>query len=255
MRIALVAVKHVPVGGAFLRVEGARLTRDGVSHGIDAINEVALEWALQAREAGQLDRVVALSMGPRHAADSLRQAIAIGADEAILVSDERLAGADVRTTALVLAAVTTRLSAALLLVGYESLDSSSGAVPAATAAMLRWPLLSRFRGGELDGDVVRGQRDLGSGAQTVEADLPAVVSVVEGHVTPRYPKLKAVLLARTAPITTLTSADLGVTPATGNEVVVGLRKVAGVVKRARFAGFDDGVAELFSLLTGADGHG
>src|SRR4051794_37371789 len=99
MTVVAVLVKHVPIGGASLRLELDGLRRDGVAHGLDPLNEVGLEWALQQREAGLVDRVVAVTMGPTDAVDTLRRTLAIGADEAVLVTDPRLAGADVRQTA------------------------------------------------------------------------------------------------------------------------------------------------------------
>jgi electron transfer flavoprotein beta subunit len=254
MRTAVVAVKHVPVGGAFLRIADGRLTRDGVAHGIDPAGEVGLEWAIRAREAGGLDRVVAVTMGPPGAADTLRQAVALGADEALHVCDDRLVGADVRTTARVLAATTARMEATLLVAGYESLDASSGAVPAAAAALLGWPLVSRMSDATLTGSGLRADRDLGGGNESVDVDLPVVVSMVEGRVSPRYPKLKHVLRAKSFPLRVLTAADLDVTPARGGETAAGLIAVPARDKETRVLDFDEGVAELLAVLTGDRAH-
>jgi electron transfer flavoprotein beta subunit len=249
MPTVLVAVKHVPVGGAFLRAVDGRLTREGISHGIDPINEVALEWALRGREAGAFDRVVAVTMGPDGAVDTLRQALALGADDAVHVCDDLLAGADIRTTARVIAAVAAREDAQLVALGYESLDSSSGAVPAAIAACLGWPVVSRFSAGQVVSGSLSGERDLGSGLESVEVALPAVVSLVEGHVTPRYPKLKQLLAAKSRAVVSLSAADLGVVPAAG-ERVVGLVEVAGAAKAQRILGLEEGVDELIAVLAG-----
>lgn len=246
----MVAVKSVPVGGGELRVVDAGFTRDGVSHGIDPLNEVSLEWALRAREIGAVDRVVAVSMGPETAADALRQAVALGADEAVLISDPALAGADVRTTGRVLAAAATRLQATAVVTGYESADSSSGVVPAVVAASLGWPLLSRVGDAQLDASGLRAMRDLGAGPEKVAVEGPFVMSMVEGHVAARYPKLKAVMAARNAQLTTWTAGDLEVAitaPALTSE---SLRQVAQPAKEARVLSFEDGVAYLAGVLTG-----
>ncbi|HEX9888560.1 MAG TPA: electron transfer flavoprotein subunit beta/FixA family protein [Nitriliruptorales bacterium] len=244
-----VAVKHVPVGGAFLRVQSGGLTRDGVSHGIDPLNEVAVEWALQAREAGAADRVVAISLGPPAAVDALRRALAMGADEAVLVTDPTFAGADVRATARALAAATERSGARLLVAGYESLDGSSGAVPAAVAASLGWPLVSRFSAGAIHGGALRATRDLGAGPTTIEVDLPAVVSIVEGHVTPRFPKLKDVVRTRSVQPTTYSGADLGLSLPTSGERVVDLVEVAQPPREPTILDLEAGIEELFARLT------
>jgi electron transfer flavoprotein beta subunit len=246
-RAILVAVKHVPVGGAGLRLEGDHLTREGVSHGLDPINEVALEWALLAREAGIVERVVAVTLGPEDAIDSLRKALALGADEAVHVCDDALAGSGVRTTAEVLAAVARQVGAAALLTGYESMDGSSGAVPAAAAALLGWPLLSRVDSADLAGETITARRDLADGPETVSAELPVVMSMVEGHVAPRYPKLKDVLRTKATPATRFTAADLDVPAAATHET--SLVEVPLPPKEPRVLDLDEGVSELFELLT------
>jgi len=251
-RTLLACVKYVPVGGQGLRVANGELTRDGLAHGLDPINEVGLEWALQAREAGAVDRVVAVTLGPPEAIDALRKALAMGADEAVLVTDEAFRGAGVRATAAAVAAVALRVDAGVVVAGYESADGSSGAVPAATAALLGWPLVSRLMQGEVSGGLLRGQRDLGHGIENVEADLPAVVSVVEGWVTPRYPKLKDLLRTKAATATTWSGEDLGITAGPPTETVVRLVEVPRPPKAARVLSLEDGVDELLAMLAGAD---
>lgn len=253
-RVILVAVKHVPVGGAGLRIEEDRLTRDGVSHGLDPINEVALEWALRARETGRADRVIAMTLGPAEATESLRKALSMGADEAVLVTDDALAGADVRTTARVLAAVSARVGAVVLLTGYESMDGSSGAVPAAAAAILDWPLASRLAGGEMTDTSVLGERDLGAGPETVEVPLPAVLSLVEGEIVPRYPKLRDVLRTKNAQATSYSAEDLGVVVAADGETALRLVAVPQAPKEPRVVGLEEGVLELFETLTAGSSH-
>lgn len=248
MRVALVAVKQVPVGGAALRVAAGLITRDGVSHGIDPLNEVALEWALRQRDTGAVDRVMAVSIGDESAADTLRQAMAMGADEAILVAID--GEPEMRVTARLLASVTTRYDAELVILGYESLDGSSGTVPAAVAATLNRPLLSRMRDGALTTDGLTASRDIGDGAQQVSAPMPAVVSVVEGAVTPRFPKLKQLVAARSASITHLTAAELGVASPARVVRTLSVETVPPVTTRARVVDLDAGVEELFAALSG-----
>jgi electron transfer flavoprotein beta subunit len=248
MRAALVAVKQVPIGAASLRVVAGELTRKGVSHGIDPSSEVALEWALRQRDAGAFDEVIAVTIGDESAIDTLRQAVALGADDAVLVPAE--AEPDTRTTARLLAATATRRHAELVVLGYESLDGSSGTVPGAVAATLDRPLVSRMRDGAVQDGVLSGSRDLGAGPQTVSAALPAVVSVVEGAVTPRFPKLKQLMAARSAPITHLTPDDAGIPSSPTAVRTVSIDPVPQQETSARVVGFDEGVNELFDVLTG-----
>lgn len=252
-----VLVKSVPVGGAFLRPVDGRLSRDGLPHGLDPVNEVAVEWSVRLRETGAIDRVVAISMGPADAGLALRRAIALGCDEAVHVCDPELAGSEVRRTAAVLAASVRLVGAALAVLGYESLDGSSGALPGALAALLGWPLVSRARHAQLadrsalpDGSVTV-ERDVGKGPERVCCGVPAVLSFVDGAVTPRYPKLKEVIAARSAPLRTLTAKDLGLRGAhhTGmRERTLRLEMLPDGDRQPRVVGLNDGVEELYRQL-------
>lgn len=249
----VVAVKHVPVGGAFLKVVPDGLTRTGVSHGIDPLNEVGLEWAVRLKEKGVALRVVAVCMGPPEAVDTLRRALAMGADEIVLLSDASLEGADVRTTARALAAAARKYEAGIVVTGYESLDGSSGAVPAATAAFLDYALVSRVWDAELQGSTLAATRDLGAGPEAVETELPVVISMVEGHVAPRYPKLKEVLRTKLAEPDRCTASDLDIGRSRG-ERVLGIVEVPMPPREPRVVGFDEGVDELFALLSAGGGN-
>jgi electron transfer flavoprotein beta subunit len=245
-----VLVKSVPIGGQSLRVDAGGLTRKGVAHGLDPINEVALEWALRLRESGDGGPVTAITMGPVDAKDALRSCLGRGADALLHVLDPQLQGADVRTTALVLAAAVRHANADLVLVGNESLDGSSGATPSAVAAFLGRPLVSLARTLELRAGAVRCHRDLGPGPEQVEASLPALVSVVAGGVEPRYPKLKDVLRARSAQIPTIGLPGLGVELAAGRarERVVRLDVVPRRPKATLIVAPARGIDELERLL-------
>lgn len=244
-----VAVKSVPVGGAFLRVVEGGLTRDGLSHGLDPINEVAVEWAVRAREAGTVGRVVAVSMGPLGAGDAVRRALAMGCDDVMQIDDAALAGAGVGTTARVLAAAVDRLGAAVAVFGYESLDGSSGAVPAAVAAVLGRPLLSFARTAAVDDGAVRIERDAGRGREVLAADLPVVVSLVAGGVEPRFPTLRDMLGARKATLIPVDLAGLGaVLPAAGGERVVGVVSVPVAAGEPVVVDEAGGVDALLELL-------
>lgn len=247
-----VCVKHVPVGGASLRVADGDLTRDGVSHGIDPVNEVALEWALQQRGAGECDRVVAICMGPAGAVDTLRKALAMGADEVLHVCDDALAQADVRVTARVLAAATERVEADVVVMGYESADGSSGVVPAAVAAVVEAPLVSRVRTASLTGGVVTAQRDLGNGLEEAVVQVPAVLSMVDGAVEVRYPSLRDVIRTKKAEVPVVTATALGVaTEVARPQAGASLRATPLPPKEPVVVDMDAGADAILSFLTDA----
>lgn len=247
---AAVFVKSVPVGGRFLRIEGHGLTRQGVPHGLDPINEVAVEWAVRTREAGGIQRVVAVSMGPASADDALHRALAMGCDDALRITDPALSGADVGTTAYTLAAAVRHLSTEIALFGSESLDGSSGAVPAAVAALLGRPLLSLARTASIRDGRVQCERDLGEGLEVVESELPVVLSFVAGGVEPRYPKLKDVLAARKASMrqADLRALDARLPSERARERVVRLEEVSERAVSSRHLDEQAGIGEVLRLV-------
>jgi electron transfer flavoprotein beta subunit len=246
--VVAVLVKAVPVGGTFLRPDGDRLSRGSLAHGIDPVNELALERALEQREAGRVARVVAVTMGPAWADDAVRRALALGCDDVTVVRDDRLAGADVGTTAKVLAAAIAEVGAELAVFGYESLDGSSGAVPAAVAAQMGRPFLGFARRAALDGRRLCADRDVGSGEETLRASLPAVLAMVDGA-EPRYPTLREVLAARKLPVRVVDLDALGVpAPARPRERVVALRAAPTTGRQGRRVDGEHGAAAIMDLL-------
>ncbi|TYB42222.1 electron transfer flavoprotein subunit beta/FixA family protein [Actinomadura chibensis] len=243
----LVPVKDVP---ARLRLSGGALTGHGVPHRLDPVHEVPLEWARLLRDGGAAVRVVAMTLGPPGATGALQRALALGADSIVRVGDDAPAGADVRATARAIAAVATRVGADLVACGYESADGSSGTVPAAVAACLGVPLLSRAGQAALDGGTLTVVRDLGGGPERVTAPLPAVVSFVEGVIEPRRPALRELLRTKSAAPTALSADDLGLR--LPEEAVRDVRVVKAEVpeRAASVMGFDEGVDALLALLAG-----
>jgi electron transfer flavoprotein beta subunit len=252
--IALALVKSVPVGATPLRVTREGLTREGLPHGLDPVNEPALEWALRWRETGLVAEVVAVTMGPASARTALQAALALGCDRAVHVCDDRLAGADVRQTIATLERAVRHLHARVALCGHESGDGSSGTVPAGLASALDWPLVTRAAALELAGDAVRVRRDTGAVEQLLEAPLPAVVSVVDGGLPPRRPTLKNTIAARTKPIETFTGAPVADVPTvTGPpEQVVAIRRTPERRADPLVLSATDGVAHITQLLRDRD---
>ena len=184
---------------------------------LDDTDRYGVEVGLQI--AGQTDGTVTLiSMGPAGNLNGIRQALAMGADKAVVVDDTALAGADSLTTAKVLAAAIAREGFDLVIAGTESTDGYSGVVPQQVAALLQVPALTYAKKIEVDGTVVKIDRQTATGYDSVEADAPALVSVTAGVVEPRYPTFKGIMDAKKTPIDQISVDELGVTPVAGQSV-------------------------------------
>ena len=211
MKIA-VCVKQVPDTTSVRRLDPAthRLDRSGEG-AINATDINAVEEALRIKE-GHGGEVVVLSLGPAKALDSLRKALAMGADRALLVSDEAAAGSDLVATSYALAKALERVGADLVLFGQQSSDSDGAVLWSAVADRLRRPLVSQVADLGIDGATVTGKRQTEFGYDVITAPLPAIVAVSDAINEPRYPSLKGIMGAKSKPAETLSLADIGVEP-------------------------------------------
>jgi electron transfer flavoprotein beta subunit len=206
----VVCIKQVPATGADKRyTDDLRLDRAGAEAIINPLDEYAIEQALRLVDDGTIESVTYLSMGPEQAAEALRRALAMGGDDAVLVTDAALAGADEWATARVLAAALDKLAPDVTLMGMASDDARGSLVPGAVAAMRDLPLLSY--GAELaiaDG-AARVRRLSATGYDWVGAPLPVIASVTDQVGEPRYASLKGIMAAKRKPLETWSLADLG----------------------------------------------
>jgi electron transfer flavoprotein beta subunit len=214
MKIA-VCVKHVPAGRLHLVSGTNRLDRSGVCE-LNDVDLNAVEWALQLKEDNPSD-VVVVSMGPNEAVESLRTALALGADRAILVSDPAAEGSDLVATSRVLAAVLAREAPDLILFGQQASDGSGAMLWAAVAERLRYPVVSQAAEANLDNDRVRVVRQSEFGDDVIETPLPAVVAVSDALNEPRYASLRGRMDAKKKPLELLTLADLDLDPSQAGE--------------------------------------
>ena len=211
MKIA-VCVKEVPDAAAPRRIDPATLRLDRSGEGaLNPWDLSAVEEALRLVEA-EGGEVVCVSMGPARAAGSLRKALAMGADRAVLVSDEALVGTDLIGTSLALAAALERESADLVLFGQQGADSDGAVLWAAVADRLRLPLVSQAASLEAAGGRVRVKRQTEYGYDIIEAPMPCVVAVSDAINEPRYPSLKGIMGAKKKPQDVFAVADLGLDP-------------------------------------------
>src|SRR6266516_3010852 len=172
---------------------------------MNPVDEYAVEEALRLKEAAGAGEVVVLCMGPESALPAIRKALSLGPDAAVHVHDAL-------ATAKVLAAAIRRTEPDLVLSGSESTDARGSLVPSAVAELLGWPGLIGAKKLEVDGAVVRIHRETETGYDVLEAQGPAVVSVVKGINEPRYPSFRGIMAAKSRPVTDLTIADLGIDP-------------------------------------------
>ena len=208
MKIA-VCVKQVPEG-ARKRIDPAtkRLDRSGEA-APNPYDAHAVEEALRVKEATGDGEVVVVSMGPERSADALRKALAMGADRAVLVSDEGLAGSDLVATSAALGKALELEAADVVLFGQQGSDSDGAVLWAAVAERLRRPLISQVAELTIKDGSVSGKRQTEFGYDVIEAPLPAVVAVSDAINEPRYPSLKGIMGAKRKPQETLGLGDLG----------------------------------------------
>jgi electron transfer flavoprotein beta subunit len=214
----LVTVKLVPDTNADKRIDPAtkRLVRTGVETVLNPFDEYALEAALQLKEKlNDGSTVTVISMTAPANKEIVRKALAMGADDAVMVSDDTLAGSDLWGTAVALAAAIKAQSPDIVLMGTQSTDAISGDLPGMIAEKLGLPGLTYARKLDVADGRVRVQRETDNGYMTISAPLPAVVSVTKSANEPRYPSLKGIMGAKKKEITQLTAADLALTVAVG----------------------------------------
>ncbi|WP_166868128.1 electron transfer flavoprotein subunit beta/FixA family protein [Salinibacterium sp. ZJ70] len=206
----LVFTKEVPdtYGTRALDLHTGLVDRAGGDRVLDEIGERALEAALALRDAGREVEIVVVTMGPDEVAASVRKALAMGADRAIHVSDQELVGADLATTAQVLAAVARRENPDLAIFGNVSTDGAGGVIPVMVAEHLGVGALTALTTLNLDGAEVRGLRVADGAAADVRAALPAVVSITEAFPEARFPNFKGIMAAKKKPYEQFALADL-----------------------------------------------
>jgi electron transfer flavoprotein beta subunit len=210
----VVCVKQVPDTWSerTLKASDSTLDRDAADAIINELDEYAIEEGLRIAEAHE-GAVTIFSMGPERAAESIRKALSMGADQAVHLVDDALAGSDVVGTSAAMAHVLSRIGFDLVILGCESTDARTGVIPAMLAERLGVPQLSYASKVEIDGSKITINRQADYGYDRVEATLPAVVSVVEKINEPRYPSFKGIMAAKKKPVQTWSVADVELDPA------------------------------------------
>ena len=206
----IVCVKQVPDSAAKVVVENGKVSWGDAPLVINPWDEYAVEAALQQKEALG-GTVTAITIGGEGSKDALKHALAMGADNAILISDPALLNMDTQATAQVLAAVVQKIGGVdAAFFGRQAIDADSGLVPAQTARLLGWPSLTLSAVIKVDGGSVKVERGVEEGRQIVTAKLPAVFSLVKDFGEPRYPSFMGIRKASRAEIPAWSLAELGI---------------------------------------------
>jgi electron transfer flavoprotein beta subunit len=223
---------------------------------LDESDSYGVEMALQLADAAGGGTVSLVSMAPNNETSGLRTALAMGAADAILVSDEALQGTSALGTAKVLAAAIGRKSPDLILTATESSDGYTGTVPTQVAELLGLPAVTFAKSVTVSDGTLHVNRQTESGFDEVTCPLPAVLSVTAGVVEPRYPSFKGIMAAKAKPVEELSVTDLGLSAddvgwAGGGEEIVEVAQAearqAGEIIEDEGEGFAKVVAFLENL--------
>jgi electron transfer flavoprotein beta subunit len=231
MHIAVCMKQVVDLEHLRIRPDTREPVLDGLPLKFGDFDKNALEAAVRIKEADQTSKVTVVAGGSAKLKDTVKEALAMGADEAVLLVDPAFEGADSGGSARLLATALQKLGdVELVLLGEGSADEYSGEIPARLAELLGLPLVTYVRELEvLQGGGIRATQDLEDELEVVEADLPAVVGVTSELNQPRLPSLTAILKAAKKPVQQWTAGDLG---ATAEVVGAGAAKVETLSNRA-----------------------
>jgi electron transfer flavoprotein beta subunit len=213
MRRILVGIKRVIDYNVRVRVkpDGSGVVTDGVKMSANPFDSIALEEALRLRERGEADEVLAVSVGPMEAQQQLRDALAMGADRAILVKAD--AAIEPLAVARVFLSLVQRETPRLVILGKQAIDDDCNQTGQMLAALWERPQATSASKLELQGDLARVTREVDAGLETLEVTLPAVVTTDLRLNEPRYIKLPDIMKAKKKPLDVIELATLGVDPA------------------------------------------
>ncbi|MGY0610799.1 MULTISPECIES: electron transfer flavoprotein subunit beta/FixA family protein [unclassified Luteimonas] len=191
-----------------VKPDGSGVVTQGVKMGINPFDEIALEEALRIRERGEASEVVVASIGPEDAQQQLRTGLAMGADRAILVQSE--AAVEPLVAARVFLKLVERETPRIVLLGKQGIDDDNGQAGQMLAALWERPQATFASKVELAGDSARVTREVDAGLETLEIDLPAVITADLRLNEPRFVKLPDIMKAKRKPLDIIALADLGI---------------------------------------------
>ena len=203
-------VKTTPDTTATVKIENGKVTWGEAPLVINPWDEYAVEAALQLKESNG-GTVTAISVGGEEALIALIHALAMGADDALLISDPAMAAVDPQAVARILAAAIHKLGGVdLAFFGRQAIDDDSGTTPAQVARLLGWPALTLVSVIKVNSGSLRVERAIEEGRQIVTANLPAIISLVKDIGEPRYPSFMGIRRASKAEIPTWSLSQIGI---------------------------------------------
>lgn len=209
-----VLLKQVPDTEATIQIaEGNKSVKtEDVKWVINPYDELAVEEALRIREAQGEGNVTVVSAGGQRTVEALRTALAMGADEAVLIDDEVVESSDGLGIAKILAAALKDIPYDLIIAGHRAVDDDGYLVPAAVAEILDIPQVSMVVKEDIEDGKLRCERTVDGGTVVIETGLPALFTTQRGINDPRYASLPGIMKAKKKPLQTRSLADIGVAP-------------------------------------------
>jgi len=211
----IVCIKQVPdTTDIKIDPETNTLIRQGVASIINPFDMYAIEEALRIKERMGEGKITVLTMGPPQAESALREALSLGCDEAILISDRAFAGSDTWATSYTLACAIRKIGKFdLIICGKQAMDGDTAQVGPGISVQLDIPQVTYVKKiEEISKDALRLERMTEEGYEIIESPIPCLLSVVKEINQPRLPSLKGKMRAKKAEITTWTSEDIGADP-------------------------------------------
>jgi electron transfer flavoprotein beta subunit len=212
---SLVCLKQVPDTETQIKVnpEGTGIVTDGIKYIINPYDEFSVEEALKLKEKFKAGEVVILSIGPDRATESIRTALAMGADRGIHISDDSLNDADPFVVAQALAAASKDVEYDVIFCGHRAIDDDFCEAGAMLAELLGLPQVTLVTKVEVSDDkkTATVERDIEGGKEVIEVPLPCVLTSQKGLNEPRYASLPGIMKAKKKPIDKKAAADIGVT--------------------------------------------
>jgi electron transfer flavoprotein beta subunit len=248
----VVCVKQIPDPAAPQSFDASNnLNRSGKLI-LDEADTYGVEMALQLVDKAGGGDVTVVSMGSGADVAGLRNALAMGATKAVIVSDDALRGSDALSTAKVLAAVIARESFDLVLAATESSDGYTGTTPVQLAQLLGLPSITFAKAVSIDGATLKVSRQTEAGYDEVTAPLPALVTVTAGVVEPRYASFKGIMAAKSKPLEVLSVSDLGLEGQVGaagaRETIVAVEAAETRQAGEKYVDEGDGAQKVVAFL-------
>ncbi len=191
-----------------VKADGSGVDLANVKMSMNPFDEIAVEEAIRLKEAGKADEVIAVSIGPAKAAETLRTALAMGADRAILVETDQLV--EPLAVAKILKAIALEENPGIVMLGKQAIDDDSNQTGQMLAALMGRPQGTFASKVEIDGDGVAVTREVDGGLETVRLSLPAIITTDLRLNEPRYASLPNIMKAKKKPLDTKTPDDFGV---------------------------------------------